>query len=181
MLDAPDAAAWTAAERDLLPRDGNRYELVGGELFVTPPPSMRHQLIVSELFQRLEAFVREQQLGTVLARETHVIRGEQDDVIPDVAVYPFKRKTPPKSWADAPRPVLVAEVRSSVTWRRDIGPKRQLYVALGIPDYWIVNPGEHAITLVRAARADERVTDHFRWEPADSKHSLEIDVATLLR
>jgi Uma2 family endonuclease len=181
MFGEPETATWTVAERAGLPADGNRYELVGGDLFVTPAPSMRHQLIVSELFHRLEPFVRRHQLGTLLARETHVIRGELDDVIPDVAVYPFKRKTPPKSWADAPRPVLVAEVRSSITWRRDIGPKRRLYVELGIPEYWIVNPSERAVTVVRPGRDDERVTDLLRWQPADSNHALEIHLDTLLR
>ena len=34
---------WTVAERDKLPDDGNRYEVIDGELFVTSAPAWRHQ------------------------------------------------------------------------------------------------------------------------------------------
>jgi Uma2 family endonuclease len=82
---------------------------------------------------------------------------------------------------DAPRPILVAEIRSPTTWRRDVGPKRDLYVALGVPEYWIVDPDERAVTVVRFGHADERVTDILRWHPTGASRALEIDVATLLR
>ncbi|MFI5309854.1 MAG: Uma2 family endonuclease [Gemmatimonadales bacterium] len=178
---ASDTATWTVAERDRLPDDGNRYEVIGGELFVTPAPSMRHQLIVNELFMLLDPFVREGRLGTVLARETEVSEGDDNVVVPDIAVYPFTRKTPPKSWADAPRPILVAEIRSSITWRRDIGPKRRLYLSLGIPEYWIVDPDQRALTVVRPDCADERVTGVVRWQPAGAASPFEVNLATLLR
>jgi hypothetical protein len=42
MLMATETATWTVAQRDRLPDDGNTYEVVGGELFVTPSPSIRH-------------------------------------------------------------------------------------------------------------------------------------------
>jgi Uma2 family endonuclease len=79
------------------------------------------------------------------------------------------------------RPILVAEIRSPTTWRRDVGPKRNLYVALGVADYWIVDADERAVTVVRTGYADERVTDVLRWHPAGASRALEIDVATLLR
>jgi Uma2 family endonuclease len=181
MLMATETATWTVAQRDRLPDDGNRYEVVGGELFVTPSPSRRHQWIADELCDLLKPYVREHGLGSALAVSTDVIRGDTNVVVPDVVVYPATREDPDGPWSEMPRPILVAEIRSPTTWRRDVGPKRDLYVALGVPEYWIVDPDERAVTVIRAGHADLRATDILRWHPAGAARALEIDVATLLR
>lgn len=178
---ASETATWTVAQRDRLPDDGNRYEVVDGELFVTPAPSRRHQWIANDLRDALAPYVQEHRLGTALDLTTDVIGGDRTVVVPDVVVYPVTRDDPDGPWSEMPRPILVAEIRSPTTWRRDTGPKRDLYVALGIPEYWIVDPDERAVTVVRAGRADERVTGTLRWHPAGASQALEIDVATLLR
>lgn len=177
-LETPE---WTVAQRDRLPDDGNRYEVVGGELFVTPMPSWRHQIIADELCDLLKPYVRRHQLGSAFVLETDVIGSDKDVVVPDVVVYPFTRENLPERAIDAPRPILVAEIRSPATWRRDVGPKRDLYIALGVPEYWIVDPDERAVTVVRGGRADERVTEVLRWHPAGATRALEIDLRTLLR
>jgi Uma2 family endonuclease len=178
---ATETATWTVAQRDRLPDDGNKYEVVGGELFVTPAPLIRHELIVRELGALLGPYVQEQRLGIEFGSNTDVIGGEKDVVMPDVVVFPFTRETAPASWAEAPRPILVAEVRSPTTWRRDVGPKRELYVALGVPEYWIVDADARTVTVVRPDLPDERVTGILRWHPAGAARALEMDVATLLR
>lgn len=181
MLMAPETATWTVEQRDRLPDDGNKYEVVGGELFVTPSPSIRHQIIARELGELLGPFVREQRLGIVFALDTDVIEGKQNVVVPDVAVYPFTRENQPDAWATAPRPILVAEIRSPATWRRDVGRKRDLYVALGIPEYWIVDADARVVAVVRPDHADAVVRDVLRWHPAGAAHALEIDLPALLR
>lgn len=181
MVMALETGEWTVAQRDRLPDDGNRYEVVGGELFVTPSPAPRHQRIADELCYALKPYVREHALGTALALGTDVIRGEKDVVVPDVVVYPVTPDDLDGSWADMPRPILVAEIRSPTTWRRDVGAKREFYVSLGVPDYWIVDPDGRAVTVVRAGQTDERITAILRWHPGGAARALEIDVPTLLR
>ncbi|MFI5309856.1 MAG: Uma2 family endonuclease [Gemmatimonadales bacterium] len=178
---ALDTAEWTVEQRDRLPDDGNKYEVVAGELFVTPAPSLRHQVIAGALGESLRPFVLEHRLGLVFALDTDVIEGKHNVVMPDVAVYPFTRENLPAGWAVAPRPILVAEIRSPTTWRRDVGPKRDLYVALGIPDYWIVDADDRTVTVVRPGHRDEVVSDILRWHPAGASLPHEIDVPTLLR
>ncbi len=178
---ASETATWTVAQRDRLPDDGNKYEVVGGELFVTPAPSRRHQWIAHDLRDLLAPYVREHHLGTAFDLTTDVIGGDKDVVVPDVAVYPVVRDDPDGPWSEMPRPILVAEIRSPATWRRDVGPKRDLYVALGVPEYWIVDPDDRAVTVVRSGHADERVTGMLRWHPAGASRALEIDVAKPLR
>ncbi len=181
MLMATETATWTVAQRDRLPDDGNKYEVVGGELFVTPSPSIRHQIIADALGEQLRPFVLEQRLGIVFTLDTDVIEGEQNVVVPDVTVYPFTRENHPDRWIEAPRPILIAEIRSPTTWRRDVGKKRELYATLGILDYWIVDGDARTVTIIRPRCIDETVTDVVRWHPAGATRALEIDVAELMR
>jgi len=181
MIMTSTTPPWTVTQRNRLPDDGNRYEVMNGELFLTPMPSWRHQWIADELCDTLKPFVREQGLGTALAVNTEVIRGDTDVVVPDVVVYPFTRDTSPLRSSDAPRPILVAEIRSAATARRDSGLKRDLYVALGVPEYWIVDAAERTVMIVRPGGADEVVTGILWWHPEGAARALEIELATLLR
>ena len=170
------SGTWTVAERDRLPDDGNRYEVVDGELFVTPMPRPRHQEIVKRLFLRIDAFVRAHRIGSAYESGTDVIYSERDGVVPDVAVYPFQPDQLPPRWKDAPAPLLVAEVLSDSTWRRDVGPKRNLYVREGVPVYWIVDGDRRRVTVVRPGADDVVVTDALRWQPDGVAATLEIDL-----
>ena len=67
---------WTLEELHRLPDDGNKYELVRGELFVTPPPSDDHETIIAKLARRLEPFVEAQHLGFVYHPRA-VVRAEE--------------------------------------------------------------------------------------------------------
>src|SRR6266550_3581132 len=101
---------WTLEELHSLPDDGNKYELVRGELFVTPPPTPGHETTASRLARILEPYVAKQQLGFVY-RPRAVVRFEGSEVEPDLMV-----RQPPAApnvrWEDMPVPILVAEIIS---------------------------------------------------------------------
>ncbi len=172
---------WTVAQRNRIPNDGNTYEVFDGELLVTPSPTLRHQLIARALWLLLEPYVAEHALGVVFALDTDVIGGDRNVAVPDVVVYPFTRDTAPASWAEAPRPIFIAEIRSPTTWRHDVGPKRTFYDSIGVPDYWIMDGDRRLVTVVRAGHEDQQVTDVVRWHPRGASRPLEIDVQDLLR
>ena len=56
---------WTLEELHSLPDDGNKYELVRGDLFVTPPPSEEHETILARLHALLIPYVAANALGMV--------------------------------------------------------------------------------------------------------------------
>lgn len=168
--------AWTVVERDRLPDDGNRYEVVDGELFVTPMPVPRHQVIAQRLFLCLYPYVTKHQIGSVFDSGTDVIFGPRNGVVPDVAVYPVRPERLPKKWVNAPKPILLAEVRSDSTWRRDVGPKRSLYVRRKIPEYWIVDGDDRTVVVVRPGHEDAVITDVLRWRPIELVKALAIDL-----
>ena len=113
---ATETKLWTLEEMHSLPDDGNKYELIRGELFVTPPPQGEHEDISSQLARILDPFVAEHGLGLVY-RPRAVIRFEGSEVEPDLMVR-AKVKGLGNRWEAAPAPILVVEIHSPSTRRR---------------------------------------------------------------
>ena len=168
---------WTLDELHRLPDDGNKYELVRGELFVTPPPSDDHETVIARLSRRLEPFVEAHHLGFVYHPRA-VVRAEGSEVEPDLMVRARKPRGG-RDWDDAPIPILVVEVLSGSTRRRDFGQKRDFYLDIGVAEYWIVDPEARAVRVVRADRPDDVRTDELVWQPAGTIESLTLRVPEL--
>jgi Uma2 family endonuclease len=173
---ATSSGAWTLEDLDRLPDDGNRYEVVRGELFVTPPPSTTHETVLAHLSMLLAPFVAEHGLGLVYHPRS-VIRREGSGVEPDLMVR--QRPDAGMSWEEWPLPVLVVEVLSRTTRRRDLVAKRALYLDFGIPEYWIVDPVARSVEIVNANGAAATVTHTLRWQPPGVEVALEIPLALL--
>ena len=170
---------WTLEEVHSLPDDGNKYELVRGELFVTPPPTDEHETILARLSRLLDPFVAENGLGMVYHPRA-VMRFEGSEVEPDLMVrqpHPDRRG----DWDSAPTPILIVEVLSGSTRRRDHVQKRQLYLDAGVPEYWIVDSEHATIRVVRPGVADMLATQELTWAPAGAREPLVIEIATVLR
>ena len=166
---------WTLEELHSLPDDGNKYELVRGELFVTPPPNVDHETVAARLTQILAPYVSEHRLGYVYHPRS-VLRFEGSEVEPDLMV-----RQPPStanvSWEKMPIPILVVEIISDSTRRRDWGPKRDFYMDAGVAEYWIVDPSRTTITIVRKEETDRVVRDQLSWQPIESAAPLVVELA----
>ena len=178
MTMADRVARWTLDELHRLPDDGNRYELVRGALFVTPPPSWEHQRLASLIAARLQPYVAAQGLGSVCFPRSVIRLGADHEVEPDLMVRPIPA-TPPARWEDAPLPILVVEVTSDATRRRDRIAKRGLYRDASIPEYWIVDGEIRTIRVVRPGREDVDVTGALEWHPPGASEPFTLDVAGL--
>lgn len=174
---ATKARPWTLDEVHRLPDDGNKYELVRGELFVTPPPNDDHETVLARLSRILDRYVEANDLGLVYHPRS-VVRFEGSEVEPDLMV---RRPSPgiKDAWEHAPRPTLIVEVFSPTTRRRDQVEKKRLYLDVGIDEYWMVDPERRSVTVVRPGRADLTVTDLVEWNPAGAHQSLALRLADL--
>ena len=169
---------WTRADLARTPDDGNIYEVIRGELFVSPAPRFLHAFIAHFLAGALEQLVAQHRIGYVFhGRPAFVF--EDSEVQPDIVVSPYV-SAPPPEWEDAPLHLLVVEVLSPTTRRKDLTAKRALYVDAGI-EYWIADGDQRAITVIRRDRPDEVVTDRLPWQPPGLTESLELDVALIFR
>src|SRR5438046_1199462 len=164
---------WTLAALHSLPDDGNKYELIHGELFVTPAPTDDHETILARLTRILDPYVAANGLGFVYHPRA-VIQFKGSEVEPDLMVrQPQARRK--AGWPKAPTPILVVETLSPSTRRRDREQKKSFYMDdVHVPEYWIVDPEETSITVVRRGEEDRVVTDRFHWEPAGLTSPLTI-------
>lgn len=175
MAMAATTSAWTLAELDRLPDDGNKYELIDGELFVTPAPSPAHEQLVSGLYALLFSFVRAEKLGKIYTPRA-VVRTSGSEVEPDLMVRPATA-TLPKKWDEMPTPSLVVEILSRTTRRRDQEQKRRFYLRIGVAEYWMVDRWNRSICAVRPDSEDLIADSLLEWRPASARETLHIDVA----
>ena len=134
---------WTRAEVDRLiderPGYTPRYELVDGELLVTPSPSLRHQRIIFRLALLLEPYVAKHKLGEIFLgpAELPLVTGERYE--PDLFVIPLVdgRRAPDN--LKLTKAVLICETLSPGSSRHDRITKRRAFQRNGVPDYWIID------------------------------------------
>jgi Uma2 family endonuclease len=171
-----DVQRWTRADLLRLPDDGNRYEVLDGALLVTPPPAGLHQFSATRLAVALSLYCDQHGIGVVLGPSAVV--WDDSELQPDVAVVPCTAAFfAAHDWKDYPRPLLVVEVASPSTRRRDVALKRKTYLDIGIPTYWIVEPERGQVVVIRPNADDVLVTDVLEWRPVESLPPLQIRVA----
>lgn len=123
-----------------------RYELIEGELLLTPSPIFRHQWIVQRINVALWAWVVDGNRGLVVAAPMDVILSDETVVQPDVIVILNENRHIIRERIEGP-PDLVVEVLSPTTKDRDLVSKRDLYAKHGIREYWIVDPDRRSIEV----------------------------------
>ena len=132
------------------PDDGKRYEIVQGDLYVTPAPSIRHQTVLANLVFHLSSWAREAQHGIVLFAPTDVQLGEHDILQPDLVYVSSARREIIGERRVLGAPDLVVEILSETTAGRDKGAKRKTYERHGVQEYWIVDPDRSKVIVFAA-------------------------------
>jgi Uma2 family endonuclease len=173
----PHAAAdWTVEMVHALPEDGNRYEIIDGELFVNPAPRYLHQYAVGELRERLQAYVRAHRIGVALFSPADIIFGPRTLVQPDVFVsLPFEGRMP-HDWSEV-KLLLAVEVLSPSSQRADRMVKRRLFQRERVPEYWIVDIDARLISRWRPDDSrPEEIDGRLEWAPEPGLEPLVIEL-----
>ncbi len=177
MASAP--TQWTAAMVHALPDDGNRYEVIDGELFVTPAPSWNHQDAVGEMFDRLRDYVRAHAIGRARFAPADIEFSEQALVQPDLFVTPRVGGRKPERWEDVRSLLLAVEVLSPSSARADRHAKRRLYQRFEVAEYWIVDVDARLVERWRPVDArPEILAEVLKWQPDRACPPLLIDLPT---
>ncbi|MBA3559968.1 MAG: Uma2 family endonuclease [Gemmatimonadaceae bacterium] len=176
MVMVTDTNVWTPERVLALPEDGNRYEVIDGELLVTPTPRYDHQLAAVALFRVLDPYVTEHLLGTLLNVGGDIQLDETSLVQPDLFLMPPGPR--PRSWKDVRVLRLAIEILSRGTARTDRTIKRLCYQRNAVPEYWIVDLDARLVERWRPG--DERpeiLSDRMLWHPEPSIEPLVVDLA----
>ena len=186
MSTQPAVREWTYAEFARLPDDGNRYEVIAGELYVTPAPGRLHQRVSMRLGTAFENFCNEHGVGVVYDAPFDVIFGDGDYMQPDLIFVRRDREDEViKDHAAVAAPDLVVEILSDSTARQDRGIKRERYAAYGVSEYWIIDTDARQVEVYRLTGGELRwvrtETDWLRYRPKPRGPELVLDVPHLLR
>jgi len=172
---------WTVEEvRNL--QDESRawpgYELIDGELYVTPSPGFRHQAAVQELTSVLRPYLAAQRVGAALTSPADIELAPGSLLQPDVFVFPpIDADVDRPSWKDITRLLLAVEVISPGSVRIDRVEKRDQYMRLAVDEYWVVDlDGARVERWYRDRPHVEVARNDLVWLPRGADAPLVIDL-----
>jgi Uma2 family endonuclease len=137
---------FTYADYERLP-EGAPYQLIGGELVMTPSPVPYHQSIARKLVMKLSSFVGEKELGEIYFAPLYVYLSETDTYQPDIIFISKERVSIIGEKMIEGPPDLVIEVLSPATAYYDLRMKKDAYEKYGVKEYWIIDPLQKAIEV----------------------------------
>jgi len=127
--------------------DEVRYELIEGELIMTPSPATRHQWISIRLTSEIFKYVMENNLGEVFAAPYDVVFDNYNIVQPDILFISKERLNIIGEKNVQGAPDFVIEILSESTAYRDAIQKKKLYAKFGVKEYWIVAPDDKLVEI----------------------------------
>jgi Uma2 family endonuclease len=165
-----------------IPEDrAHRYEIIDGELFVTPTPVLRHQQVVMNLSRILSTLALEHGLGEIFSAPLTVRLRDDRVTGPDLAFVRADRLgilDPRKGILGAPD--LIVEVLSPSNRDYDRTLKRKQYMASGVAELWIVDADEDTLEVWRPGmRKAEQARRVVSWRAGD--RAFEIALADVFR
>ena len=141
-----------------LPDDGKRYEILEGDLVVTPAPATGHQFTLAQLYSLVDGWVKGRAGGLVLFAPTDVVLAADTIVQPDLIWISPEREAEIVGQLVHGIPDLVVEVLSPSTSRRDRTRKADIYARHGAREYWLANPTDESVEIRR--RDGQRFVRH---------------------
>jgi Uma2 family endonuclease len=179
-MPAPETD-WTVAMVQALPDDGNRYEVIDGELLVSPAPSLLHQRAIARLHLLLAPYVDAVQLDILMAPSA-VTFSARREVQPDLLVLPRIAGRLATRFEDVGVLMLAVEVLSPHSARIDRHKKRALYQDEEVAEYWIIDPASRIVERWRPKSVvAEVLTTTLTWQPLPAFDTLTIDLTAYFR
>ena len=128
--------------------EGERYELIDGELILVGSSNEEHQLVSIELASRMHFYVDERELGWVFHAPFDIVFSDSEVVQPDIMFISKEREHIRTGANVRGAPDLVVEILSPSSLRRDWGYKRELYARYGVKEYWIADPVHKMVSVM---------------------------------
>jgi len=174
----PENLKLTYEDYLLLP-EGTRYEIIEGELFMTPSPRTVHQRLIVKLFRIIDNFVRGKNLGEVFVAPYDVVLSKHDIVQPDILFVSKENSHLITELNLQGAPDLVVEILSPSIEDRDSILKKKLYAAFGVKEYWIADPAKKSVKLFNLGKKGYMDVETGNILKSLLLKGLEIDISGL--
>jgi Uma2 family endonuclease len=174
---------WTVAKVRAMQNESRpwpRYELIDGELLVTPAPTIDHYRAVIWLFRVLDRYLARERVGEAMLSPADLTLRRGTISQPDIFVPPHDEAAAATHWSEIKHLLLVIEVLSPSTARFDRLKKRAHYQKAGVAEYWIVDLEGQVVERWRPMDArPEILSDRLIWHPTGAARPLAVDLAKL--
>jgi Uma2 family endonuclease len=130
-----------------LPDDGKRYEIIEGELIMSPAPYTIHQEVMLNIAVELVNFVRKTKIGKIYIAPTDVVISDINVVQPDILFITNKKLQIITAKNIKGVPDLIIEIISPATGYYDLRGKKDIYEKFGVQEYWIVDPMKQRVEI----------------------------------
>lgn len=151
--------------------EGTLAELIDGEIFMSAAPRVPHQGVILNLSAEIRAFAHPRKLGRVVLSPMDVHLPSGDIVEPDLIFVRRENLAIIQDWVRGV-PDLLVEVLSPSHPERDLIVKRDLYARNGVGEYWIVDPADRSVQILKLSGN--------RYEPAGYRKGDQALVTDLL-
>ena len=152
---------YTIADIEALP-EGERAELIDGEIFMMAPPMTVHQRILVKLIFEIETYIRKNKGNCELLPAPFGVYIKKDNcnyVEPDISVICHEDRLDEKGCHGAPDWII--EIVSPSSKKMDYVRKTALYREAGVREYWVVDPDKETVTVYEAERWDVPMRHSF--------------------
>jgi Uma2 family endonuclease len=173
---------YTADMVRAIPDDGNIYEVVHGELLVSPAPRPWHEEVAIRLLESVRAYLRAEAVGHAYGSRSDLSWGLRDVLVsPDLFVVPLEEARR-LDWLTLRTVLLAAEVLSPSSIRADRFTKRRLYQERGVPLYWVIDPEERYAEIWRLEDDLPRIERRaLTWTPGGASVPFTLELTDLFR
>lgn len=138
---------YTEKDYQLL-EEGAPFQLINGDLIMSPAPTSYHQILLARLFKAVDAFLeKNNNQGICLFSPVDVVLNDENIVQPDLIYISAKRKPELLQARIMGAPDLVIEILSPSTALYDLRQKKDNYERFGVKEYLIVDPVSHNADL----------------------------------
>ena len=175
-MPLPKSNIYTVDDIYALP-EGQRAELIDGQIYDMAPPSPMHQELVMELSATLRDYIKKNGGPCKVYPAPFAVFLNEDDrnyVEPDISVICDSSKVDNRGYQGAPD--FIIEIVSPSSQRMDYLTKLFKYRTAGVREYWIVNPLQRTVQVYSFEGTEDSTQYSF-----DDEITVTICVADLLK
>jgi Uma2 family endonuclease len=148
----------TRHDYEEMPAGPPYYQVIEGDLVLSPSPNIYHQALVGRIYALLLRFLETNPLGEVFVAPLDVFLGEINVFQPDVIYVSNQRRSILAEHGLEGAPDLAVEVLSRGTARYDKGSKRKVYARTGVKELWLVDAEAKLIHVYQLTKDAETPT-----------------------
>ena len=141
----------TVAEFYSLPEGPPYFQLLDGDLYMSPSPRRYHQKLILRLAVILQTYLDRHPLGEIYVAPSDVVFTQDTILNPDIYFVSRERAGILTEQGAEGAPDLVVEVLSPSTAKLDVGRKREVYAECGVREMWVVSPKTRGVEIYRFA------------------------------